>query len=312
MFKKLICLTLMLFSGVTFANVIIPKVSEGHLDVKKNFSSKYVESRFLNIWLPPGYSNTRKYDVLYMHDGRMLFDAKTTWNKQEWQVDEVAAKLIQSGKVKPFIVVGIPNALENRHSEYFPQKVFESLAKQKQADLFELERYPGQKLFYSKVYSDNYARFVVEEVIPFIEDNYSVNKGFEHRYIAGSSMGGLISWYTLLQYPNEFAGAICMSTHWPGIFTYDKQVFTAFKQYISDNIGKLTTQKVYFDYGDGTLDSMYPDLQKQIDNVFMQHGYPASLWQSQYFPGATHAEVDWAKRLQIPLEFMFRANAQAL
>ena len=177
MFKKLICLTLMLFSGVTFANVIIPEVLEGHLDVKKNFSSKYVENRFLNIWLPPGYSNTRKYDVLYMHDGRMLFDAKTTWNKQEWQVDEVAAKLIQSGKVKPFIVVGIPNAVENRHSEYFPQKVFESLAKQKQANLYKLERYPGQKLFYSKVYSDNYARFVVEEVIPFIENNYSVNKG---------------------------------------------------------------------------------------------------------------------------------------
>ncbi len=286
------------------------QVSKGTIEIVKNIESKYVKSRFLNVWLPPGYNKSSHYDVLYMHDGRMLFDANSTWNKQEWRVDEVAGTLIEQGKVRPFIVVGIPNAVANRHSEYYPQQPFESLSKQKQQSLYQLEKYPGHKLFASEIYSDNYSRFLVEDVIPYIESHYNVNKGAKHRFIAGSSMGGLISWYTLLNYPNEFAGAICMSTHWPGIFSQDDAIFTEFKQYIANNLSKLSGQKVYFDYGDSTLDAMYPQLQKQIDVLFMEERYPAKLWQSQYFPGEEHTEDAWAKRLHIPLEFMFRKASQ--
>jgi enterochelin esterase-like enzyme len=280
-------------------------VSKGHIETIENIESEFVKNRFLNVWLPPGYSKNNSYDVLYMHDGRMLFDANTTWNKQEWRVDEVAGTLIEQRKVRPFIVVGIPNAVENRHSEYYPQQPFENLSKQKQRALYQLEKYPGHKLFASKVYSDDYARFLVKELIPYIETHYNVNKGAQHRYIGGSSMGGLISWYTLLNYPNEFAGAICMSTHWPGIFSQDNEVFSEFKHYVAKNISKLSNQKVYFDYGDRTLDAMYPQLQKQIDTLFMKQKYPAKLWQSQYFPGEDHTENAWGKRLHIPLEFMF-------
>ena len=68
---------------------------------------------------------------------------------------------------------------------------------------------------------------------------------------------------------------------------------------------------MYFDYGDSTLDAMYPKLQAQIDDLFMAQQYPAELWQSQYFPGEDHTENAWAKRLHIPLEFMFRKTKQA-
>ena len=142
--------------------------------------------------------------------------------------------------------------------------------------------------------------------MPYIESNYNVNKVAQHRYIGGSSMGGLISWYTLLNYPNEFAGAICMSTHWPGIFSHDDEVFVQFKQYIANNIAKLSNQKVYFDYGDSTLDAMYPKLQAQIDDLFMAHKYPAKLWQSQYFPGEdtpkTRGQNAYIFRLSLCLE----------
>ncbi|MCW8108148.1 alpha/beta hydrolase-fold protein [Alteromonas ponticola] len=289
----------------SYASTPNVEVSKGHIETIENFTSEYVEDRFLYVWLPPGYSENNNYDVLYMHDGRMLFDGNTTWNKQEWRVDEVAGALIEQEKVRPFIVVGIPNAVENRHSEYYPQQPFENLNKQKQQALYQLERYPGHKLFTSKVFSDNYSRFLVQEVIPFIESHYNANKGAQHRYIAGSSMGGLISWYTLLNYPDAFAGAICMSTHWPGVFEEDSEVFAEFKKYIANNISKLSNQKVYFDYGNGTLDAMYPPLQKEIDTLFIRQKYPAKLWQSQYFPGEDHSENAWAKRLHIPLEFMF-------
>jgi enterochelin esterase-like enzyme len=283
----------------------IPMVTKGSIERVEHFKSAYVEDRYLNIWLPPGYNTTQNYDVLYMHDGRMLFDATTTWNKQEWQVDEVAGSLIEQQKVRPFIVVGIPNAGQNRHSEFFPQQPFENLPIKAQQRMYKLERGPGHKLFASKIYSDKYASFLVEEVIPYVESNYAVNKGGQHRYLAGSSMGGLISWYTLMRYPEAFAGAICMSTHWPGTFSADDAAFATFKTFIDNNLAKLSTQKVYFDYGDATLDAMYPALQKQIDGLFRQHHYPPKQWRSEYFPGADHSEVSWAKRLAIPLEFMF-------
>lgn len=300
----LFILTLLSFAP-SFANEPIPKVNKGTIERVEDFKSTYVEDRYLNIWLPPGYNTSQTYDVLYMHDGRMLFDANTTWNKQEWQVDEVAGSLIEQGKVRPFIVVGIPNAGQNRHSEFFPQQPFESLAETVQQRMYKIERQPGRLLFFSKVYSDKYARFLVEEVIPYVESHYSVNKGRLHRYLAGSSMGGLISWYTLMTYPKEFVGAICMSTHWPGTFSVEDPAFATFKIFIDENFANLSKHKIYFDYGDGTLDAMYPPLQKQIDQLFRQHNYPDRQWHSEYFPGADHSEKSWAKRLAVPLEFMF-------
>jgi enterochelin esterase-like enzyme len=301
----LLFILLCLIFAKCFAGVPIPLVSKGKIERVNNFKSAYVEDRYLDIWLPPGYTEAQTYDVLYMHDGRMLFDATTTWNKQEWQVDEVAGKLIEQQKVRPFIVVGIPNAGQNRHSEFFPQQPFESLPTQVQQQMYELEKVPGRALFATKVYSDNYVNFLVKEVIPYVESHYAVNKGGEHRYLGGSSMGGLISWYALMAYPKEFAGAICMSTHWPGTFSAEDPAFAAFKIFIDENFANLSTHKIYFDYGDATLDAMYPPLQKQIDQLFRQHNYPDRHWHSEYFPGADHSENSWAKRLTVPLEFMF-------
>jgi len=298
-------LAVTLFSIPSFAADIIPSVSKGSIERVSPFNSQFVKSRYLDIWLPPGYSNEKNYDVLYMHDGRMLFDAQTTWNKQEWMVDEVAGSLIEQNKVRPFIVVAIPNAGKNRHSEFFPQQPFQYLSAAQQSAMYKIERAPDTLLFNSQVYSDNYLKFIVKEVVPYIEEHYSVNIGAAHRYLAGSSMGGLISWYGLMQYPNEFAGAICMSTHWPGTFAEDKAVFQSFLTYIDKNLPLLSSHKLYFDHGDQTLDAMYPVLQQKLDKLMQQHQYPSSQWRSLAFPGENHSEASWSKRLSIPLEFIF-------
>ena len=209
-----------------------------------------------------------------MHDGRMLFDANTTWNKQEWMVDETAGRLIEQNKVKPF----------------------ESLTTTTQKTLYQAHRNPTTPLFAAKVYSDSYLKFIVKEVVPYIESNFSVNKGGANRYLAGSSMGGLISWYGLLQYPDEFAGAICISSHWPGTGPNDEESFPAFLSFIDNNLTSLENHKIYFDHGDLTLDAYYLPLQKQVDQLFKKHKFPAQQW---------HSEKSWAKRLEIPLIFMF-------
>jgi predicted alpha/beta superfamily hydrolase len=107
----------------------LPITSFGKINRIIEFPSKYVNKRNVDVWLPDNYSSEKKYAVLYMHDGQMLFDSTTTWNKQEWRVDEVATELMNSNKTKDFIVVGIWNDGQNRHADYFPQKPYENLSK---------------------------------------------------------------------------------------------------------------------------------------------------------------------------------------
>ena len=58
------------------------QISAGTLECYPNFPSKYIPARDVNVWLPKGYKTGDKCQVLYMHDGQMLFDANTTWNNQ--------------------------------------------------------------------------------------------------------------------------------------------------------------------------------------------------------------------------------------
>ena len=71
-----------------------PNVSNGKIIRLPDMQSVEIGARHVDVWLPPGYSSTRTYDVLYMHDGQMLFDSTQTWNKQEWMVDEIMGRLI--------------------------------------------------------------------------------------------------------------------------------------------------------------------------------------------------------------------------
>ncbi|MFY7652879.1 MAG: alpha/beta hydrolase-fold protein, partial [Chitinophagaceae bacterium] len=105
----------------------LPQVSSGKLVRLENFSSKFVDARNVDIWFPENYDGKKKMAVLYMHDGQMLFDATTTWNKQDWGVDETVAALIKDKAIRNCIVVGVWNSGKNRHIDYFPQKPFESL-----------------------------------------------------------------------------------------------------------------------------------------------------------------------------------------
>lgn len=300
----LLLLTLVVLAANSPAEEI-PEVASGTLTKAQPFQSTNFRNRSLYIWLPPGFSDTQSYDVLYMQDGDALFDANTTWNGQEWQVDEIVGGLIREGKIRPIIVVGIPNAGAARHAEYFPQKPFEALSKSVRTALYNQDRSPGIALFAKEVYSDSYSTFIVKEVIPYVEGAYPVSKGKEHRFLAGSSMGGLISWYTAMEYPDQFAGVISMSTHWPGAMDGSSGAFFAFRDYIESKLPALSNLNFYFDYGDQTLDQLYPPLQKQIDEIFVQQRYPKDRWMSLYFPGANHSEDAWSQRLAAPLQHMF-------
>jgi predicted alpha/beta superfamily hydrolase len=190
---KKILMTLFLFASF-FANAQV-NVSAGKVVRYQDFKSVFVDARNVDVWLPASYNKNKKYAVLYMHDGQMLFDSTQTWNKQEWGVDETISQLKTENKIKDCIVVGIWNGGKSRHIDYFPQKPFEALSRAEQDTLYAANRLNGNSVFSGRVQSDNYLKFLVNELKPFIDKNFSTNKTPIATFIAGSSMGGLISIY---------------------------------------------------------------------------------------------------------------------
>jgi hypothetical protein len=78
----------------------------------------------------------------------------------------------------------------------------------------------------------------------------------------------------------------------------------AFFEYLAEYLPKPGNHKIYFDYGDQTLDAMYPSLQQKVDDVMIAKGYSKNNWQTHFFPGKDHSESAWNERLQIPLLFL--------
>ena len=294
-----------LFLSFSYSQTI--NVSAGTLQRIEHFQSKYIESKNIDVWLPQNYSNHQKYAVLYMHDGQALYDATTTWNKQAWEVDEVASKLITENKTQQFIVVGIYNNPIQRHAEYFPQKPYESLTPYQRDTISQQLQKSGRAKEEFKPFSDNYLKFIVTELKPYIDQNFSTKNDTAHTFIAGSSMGGLISMYAICEYPKVFGGAACLSTHWPGTFTTkNNPIPDAFIKYLKTHLPSPTNHKIYFDYGDQTLDALYQPFQEKVDSVMKAKGYTAKNWKTIFFKGKDHSENSWKERLNIPLEFLLK------
>lgn len=295
------------FTFTIFAQQPIPNVVKGKIDRIHAFKSKFVTSRNIDIWLPEDYTSKKKYAVLYMHDGQMLFDPTITWNKKAWNVDDVAQTLIDEKKIIEFIVVGIWNGDSTRHRDYFPQNPFEQMNEEQKDSISAQLKRVGRTSTKFQPNSDNYLKFIVRELKPFIDNTYSVFTNRSHTFIAGSSMGGLISIYALCEYPTIFGGAACISTHWPGTFTLENNPFpSAITNYLRINLPNPKNHKIYFDYGDQTLDALYPKIQKQIDIVMSKKGFSSKNWMTNYFPGENHSEGSWQKRLNIPLTFLLK------
>lgn len=283
------------------------KVASGTVRRLENFSSEFVDPRHVDVWFPDGYDTNKKYAVLYMHDGQMLYDSSSNWNRQEWGVDETTGRLLAEGKIRDCIVVGIWNNGKKRHSEYFPQKPFESLSQAQRDSLMQDARNAGNGLFADKIQSDNYLKFLVTELKPFIDSHFSTKKDRKNTFVAGSSMGGLISLYAICEYPEVFGGAACISTHWPGIFRAENNpVPSAFMQYMKGRLPSPKKHKIYFDLGTATLDAMYPPFQKQADEIMRAKGFSSKNWQTRVFEGEDHSERAWQKRLDIPLVFLMK------
>jgi enterochelin esterase-like enzyme len=304
--KKLIAINILVLICININAQQIPKVESGKIIRIEKMKSNFIEERTIDIWLPRDYSINKKYAVLYMNDGQMLYDSNITWNKKSWEINKKVEILLSENKIKDVIIVGIWNGDKKRHSEYFPQKPFESLSKEQQSILLNAVRNNNVSVFNDlNINSDNYLKFIVEELKPIIDKRFSTYTNNSNTFIGGSSMGGLISIYAICEYPNIFGGAICMSTHWPGIFaTENNPIPNTFLNYLESHLPNPNNHKIYFDCGDITLDSLYPPIQKKVDEIMKNNGFDAKNWMTKYFQNQDHSENAWSSRVAIPLNFM--------
>jgi hypothetical protein len=275
-------------------------LSSGRLFKVDSFPSKFITPRPVNVWVPDGYSNENKYSVLYMHDGQMLFDSLSTWNEQEWKVDEWASKVMTEGKTEDFIVVAIHNIPDIRWQDLFPQKAFDFISEE---DKLDLKSISGSKVV--KLNGDNYLKFLVEELKPAIDSSYAVRTEQNHTYIMGSSMGGLMSMYAVSEYPDIFGGAACISTHWVGAMPIENNPYPeAIFNYMDKSFPMAGHHKMYFDYGNKTLDQYYPQYAPEVDRILADKGYSDIDSKNLFFEGTDHSENSWNQRLDVPLTFL--------
>lgn len=247
--------------------------------------------RPIDVWLPPGYDQdtSAHYPVLYMHDGQNLFDSALSFIGVDWGVDEWMTRLINEGKIRPAIVVGIWNSPE-RVADYMPEKPVKTLNRSILSELF--------KRFTDLNKSDDYLKYLVFTLKPEIDRQFRTMPDAPNTIIMGSSMGGLISLYAMCEYPAVFGSAGCVSTHWPAA---DGLVLG----YLKTNLPNPGHNRWYFDFGTETLDKDYEPFQVRADTIMQKAGYqPGKDWITLKFEGADHSERSWNKRLDKPLLFL--------
>ena len=262
-----------------------PHTLTGDIRLHKTFHSKLLNNdRDVIVYLPPGYeaNKTKRYSVFYLHDGQNLFDGATSFIPgQEWRVDETAQTLILAGKIEPLIIVGIYNTGKDRVNEYTATEDAKYKA--------------GGK-------ADLYGRFLIEELKPFIDSTYRTKKDAAHTGLGGSSLGGLVSLYLGLKYPNVFSRIAVVS---PAVWWADNQIVHYTEAHPKQSL------RIWLDIGtkegrDTKEAQATVDGARLLKEALIKKGWKPEK-DLKYFEaeGAEHNERAWAARVQQILEFLF-------
>lgn len=248
------------------------------------------------IWVPPDYQHNPedRFPVIYMHDGQNLFYPERAYSHVTWGVAETITKLSGWGFIQPAIVVGIDNT-DNRPGDYLPARPFTTA--EGQAFIATLSEEARKKIEKFDFVADQYLKLMVEVIKPMVDKDYRTLPDLAHTIVMGSSMGGLISLYALVEYPSVFGRAGCLSTHWP-------MVEMVILPYLNNQLPEPGQHKFYFDYGSEGFDALYAPCQTAVDEIGLSRGYVKGRdWMTRYVPGADHHESAWRSRLHIPLRF---------
>ena len=267
---------------------------EGRLRIHELISKIFNNNRKLRVYVPEGYDKNkdRTYKVLYLNDGQNLFGDDTS-GRAEWRVDEVIDSLTRQGNIEPMIVVGIDNAGQDRGKEYLPWE----------------DKYLSPPI--SNPNGSNYPRFLLQEVIPFVEKNYPVKIGAANRGLGGSSYGGLITLYTALARPDEFGQLLIES---PSLYVSDQEILKK-----CDSVRKKWIEKIFIGIGTNEIslpecdennadNKMAVDDVRKLEMIIRSSGIPEQNLRTFVENCATHNEISWSRRFPGAIIFLYNKN----
>ena len=254
-------------------------MSAPELHRHEKFRSRFLRNqRDFIVYLPPHYHEQpqRRFPVLYMHDGQNLFDGATSFVPgMDWHVGHTADDFILTGAVQPLIIVGIYNVGKVRIHEYTPTKA---------------PRLGGGR-------ADRYAKFLIQEVMPFIQQEYRALSDPRVTGMGGSSLGGLVSLYLGLKHPRIFGRLAALS---PSVW-WNQRVIHRFAAAAPVE----PRPRIWLDIGTNEGPRIVHDVEEFRD-VLLQKGWQLERdLHYQRIEGAEHNEAAWARRVGPFLQFLY-------
>ena len=174
----------------------------GNIKRHRAFHSRVLRNRRdVLVYLPPDYwrFSSRRYPVLYLHDGQNVFDAATSFAGVEWGVDETTQRLIQRKLIEPLIVVAVANVGERRVDEYAPT-----------SGVIDPKENPRKR---SGGLAHLYGQFLMEELKPFIDKKYRTKPDAEStgtRWLIAWRFGHVGDWNFLFRGIHAFNGDVAI------------------------------------------------------------------------------------------------------
>jgi enterochelin esterase-like enzyme len=258
-----------------------------HERVRKHpeFRSRVLKgTREVTVYVPPGYDEDagRVYPLLILQDGQNLFDPETSFVRgQTWRVAETADKVIGAGVAAPMVIAGVANGGEKRLAEYTPSRDW----KMGGGDAW------------------RYGDMVLQELLPFLRSAYRVTEESAETGIGGSSLGGLVSLWLGLRYPESFGKLAVLS---PSVWWNNKYIVS----YVSDRAVEMRRRpKIWLDVGDAEGRRTVAETEL-LEARLRRHGWREGAdLRYECVPGGGHNEAAWARRVGPMLRFLFPAEA---
>lgn len=261
----------------------------------------------VTIWLPPGYDQAaaRRYPVLYMWDGQNLFDPKQTHYGKAWMVQEVLGEMVAARTAEPHIVVGIwsPPGLD-RYRVYLPKPLYEAMDGPMRADM---DRMAG-----GPIATDAMLAWTADVLKPRIDREFRTKAAARDTTIAGASMGGLMACHALIERPEVFGRAGCVSAHFaladPELAKqHAPAIEKAWADYLAARLGAPDGRRVWMDHGTKMLDAHYAPWQRAVAREFAAQGWREDRdFTARVYEGAEHDENFWRARMPEMLGWLWR------
>ena len=245
--------------------------------------------RTVRVYVPEGYSEDKKYPVLYMTDGQNIVDKYTT-AFGAWDIDVHEKELIEEG-YHPFIVVGIDCPKVGhiyRVKEYTLQNV--NICR----------RYSGKR-YGEQPYSDLLMDYIVNELKPIIDQHFSTYPDKEHTAFGGSSMGGLAAWNYGTKRKDIFGFSLCFS---PAFHLFEpKELY----EYVDSlNINPEEFGKFYFYSGNVEFEHLFLQPTKDMYQYFINHGFNKGQVEICIDLKQTHCEAAWSEHFGEAMKFWLK------